>query len=158
VRSSTCIASRRQSPASVSQAGSTPCHGCVIHPARTASATSTVIRSSQDGGQGTRRAVPSLLVVGAHLGGEADMAAALDIVTTAPARILGRQDHGLAVGGRADLIVVEAATLAEAVGALPARALVVKGGPVVEPVSDSPSRRRSGALDSEDGATYSSDW
>ena len=71
-----------------------------------------------------------LLVVGAHMGGEADMAAALDMVTLAPARIMGRADHGLAVGCRADLVVLEAWTLADAVGGLPARALVVKGGRV----------------------------
>ena len=34
----------------MSQAGSTPCQGCVIQPARTASATSAVIRSSREGG------------------------------------------------------------------------------------------------------------
>ncbi|HEY7602471.1 MAG TPA: amidohydrolase family protein [Methylomirabilota bacterium] len=71
-----------------------------------------------------------LLVVGAHMGAHADMAAALDMVTVAPARILGRPDHGLAVGGRADLVVLEARTLAEAVGAIPARVFVVKGGRV----------------------------
>jgi cytosine deaminase len=59
------------------------------------------------------------------------MAAALDMVTTAPARVLGRQDHGLAIGCRADLVVLDATTLAEAVGGMPARALVVKGGRIV---------------------------
>jgi cytosine deaminase len=52
------------------------------------------------------------------------------MVTSAPARILGRVGHGLAVGCRADLIVLEASTLAEAVGGIPARFLVVKGGRV----------------------------
>ena len=71
-----------------------------------------------------------LLVVGAHMGAAADMAAALDMVTGAPARILRRADHGLAVGARADLVVLEASTLADVVGGLPARALVVKDGRV----------------------------
>jgi cytosine deaminase len=71
-----------------------------------------------------------LLAVGAHMGSAADMAAALDMVTVLPARILGRRDHGLAVGSRADLVVLEASTLAEAVGALPARHLVLKDGRV----------------------------
>jgi cytosine deaminase len=71
-----------------------------------------------------------LLVVGAHMGAAADMAAALDMVTGAPARILGYQDHGVAVGCRADLVVLDALSLAEAVGGLPARVLVVKGGRV----------------------------
>ena len=59
------------------------------------------------------------------------MAAALDMVTGAPARILGRRDHGLAVGCRADLVVLDASTLAEAVGGMPARALIVKDGRVL---------------------------
>jgi cytosine deaminase len=71
-----------------------------------------------------------LLVVGAHMGAAADMAAALDMVTGAPAQILGYQDHGVAVGCRADLVVLDASSLAEAVGGLPARVLVVKGGRV----------------------------
>jgi cytosine deaminase len=62
------------------------------------------------------------------MGSESGMAAALDMVTVAPARILGRQDHGLAVGCRADLVVLDASTVAEAVGGFPARALVVKDG------------------------------
>jgi cytosine deaminase len=71
-----------------------------------------------------------LLVVGAHMGAEADMATALDMITLAPARILGRLDHGLGIGCRADLVVLEASTLAETVGGLPARFLVVKAGRV----------------------------
>jgi cytosine deaminase len=71
-----------------------------------------------------------LLVVGAHMGAAEDMAAALDMVTIEPARILGRRDHGVAVGCRADLVVLEASTLAEAVGGVPARFLVVKAGRV----------------------------
>jgi cytosine deaminase len=69
-----------------------------------------------------------LLVVAAHMGAEAEMAAALDMVTVAPARILGRREHGLAVGCRADLVLLDASTLAEVVGGLPARVLVVKSG------------------------------
>jgi cytosine deaminase len=64
------------------------------------------------------------------MGGESDMAAALDMVTLAPARIMGRADHGLAVGCRADLVVLEASTLADVVGGLPTRVLVVKRGRV----------------------------
>ncbi|MGH7358799.1 MAG: amidohydrolase family protein, partial [Candidatus Rokuibacteriota bacterium] len=71
-----------------------------------------------------------LLVVAAHMGAGDDMAAALDMVTVAPARILGRGDHGVAVGCRADLVVLDASTLAEAVGGIPARVAVVKAGRV----------------------------
>jgi cytosine deaminase len=71
-----------------------------------------------------------LLVVAAHLGSASGMRAALDMVTTAPAGILGRRDHAVAVGSRADLVVLEARSLAEAVGGLPARRWVVKSGRV----------------------------
>jgi cytosine deaminase len=79
-----------------------------------------------------------LLVVGAHMGAEADMATALDMVTLAPAWILGRLDHGLGIGCRADLVVLEASTLAEAIGGLPARFLVVKSGRVTVSASSPP--------------------
>lgn len=69
-----------------------------------------------------------LLVVAAHMGTEAEMAAVLDMLTVAPARILGRADHGLAVGAAADLVVLEARSVAEAVGTLPARRWVLKNG------------------------------
>ncbi len=72
-----------------------------------------------------------LLVVAAHMGAEAEMGAVLDMLTLTPARILGARDHRLDVGGRADLVVVEAWTLAEVVGALPARRWVVKAGRVI---------------------------
>jgi cytosine deaminase len=71
-----------------------------------------------------------LLVVAAHMGTEAEMAAVLDMLTVHPARVLGRPDHRVAPGSRADLVVLEARTLPEAVGALPSRRWVVKGGRV----------------------------
>jgi cytosine deaminase len=88
-----------------------------------------------------------LLVVGAHMGADIDMAAALEMVTVAPARILGRLDHGLVVGCRADLVVLEASTLAEAVGGLPARVLVVKDGRVTVPAEPATALRLDSAHD-----------
>jgi cytosine deaminase len=79
------------------------------------------------------------------MGAAADMAATLEMVTEAPARILGRHDHGLAVGCRADLVVLDASTLAEAVGGLPARVLVLTAGRVTMSRGDGMD---AGALDS----------
>ena len=95
-----------------------------------AAATNNVQNAFTPAGNADPLLLTYLLVVAAHMGAAADMAAALDMVTVAPARILGRQDHGVAVGCRADLVVLEASTLAEAVGGLPARVLVIKGGRV----------------------------
>jgi cytosine deaminase len=96
-----------------------------------AAATNNVQNAFTPAGNADPLLLTYLLVVGAHMGGEADMAAALDMVTAAPARILGRPAHGPTPGSRADLVVLEATTLAEVVGALPPRALIVKGGHVL---------------------------
>jgi cytosine deaminase len=95
-----------------------------------AAATNNVQNAFTPAGNADPLLLTFLLVVAAHMGSEAEMAQALEMVTTAPARILGRRDHGLHPGGRADLVVLEARSLVEAVGALPARHLVVKGGRV----------------------------
>ena len=95
-----------------------------------AAATNNVQNAFTPAGNADPLLLAYLLVVAAHMGAEADMAAALDMVTGAPARILRLDGYGLAVGGRADLVVLDASTVAEAVGALPARALVVKAGRV----------------------------
>jgi cytosine deaminase len=62
---------------------------------------------------------------------DAELALAFDMVTKAAADVLGIKDHGIAVGGPADVVVVEAGSLAEAVATRPRRKLVVKAGRVV---------------------------
>jgi cytosine deaminase len=95
-----------------------------------AAATNNVQNAFTPAGNADPLLLTYLLVVAAHMGGESDMGAALEMVTTAPARILGLHGHGLAVGCRANLVVLDATALADAVGGVPARALVVKGGRV----------------------------
>ncbi|MGW6331182.1 amidohydrolase [Nocardia rhamnosiphila] len=56
---------------------------------------------------------------------------ALAAGTLGGARVLGLADHGIGVGGRADLVTVDAATPAAAVVGVPTRKLVLKGGRVV---------------------------
>jgi cytosine deaminase len=56
---------------------------------------------------------------------------AYEMVTEAPARVLGLTDYGLRVGGPADFVAVEAETLAEAVAARPRRKWVMKAGRIV---------------------------
>lgn len=60
-----------------------------------------------------------------------ELAFALELVTDRAAHVLGVADYGLEIGGPADLVVVEAETVAEAVAARPRRKLVVKAGKVV---------------------------
>jgi cytosine deaminase len=71
-----------------------------------------------------------LIAVGAHMGARAELGQVLAMLTTEPARILRLENHGLALGNRADLVVWEAASLDEAVGALAPRAYVIKSGRV----------------------------
>ena len=56
---------------------------------------------------------------------------AFEMVTGAAARVLGIEDYGIAVGGPADFVAVEAGSVAEAVAARPRRKLVIKGGKIV---------------------------
>lgn len=62
---------------------------------------------------------------------DAELALAFDMVTEAAARVLGLSDYGFKVGGPADLVTVEATTLAEAVATRKRRSLVVKSGRIV---------------------------
>ncbi|WP_425067364.1 amidohydrolase family protein [Reyranella sp.] len=60
-----------------------------------------------------------------------ELALAFDMVTAAGARVLSLAEYGLKVGGPADFVTVEAATLAEAVATRKRRSLVVKSGRIV---------------------------
>ncbi|MGV7244319.1 amidohydrolase family protein [Caballeronia sp. M23-90] len=62
---------------------------------------------------------------------DVDLALALDCVSTLGAHACGFADYGLHVGARADLVLVDAATVAHAVVARPVRKLVVSNGKVV---------------------------
>jgi cytosine deaminase len=60
-----------------------------------------------------------------------ELAFAFDMVTAAAARVLGVAPYGIAVGNPADLVVVEAGSLAEAVATRPRRKMVIKAGRIV---------------------------
>jgi cytosine/adenosine deaminase-related metal-dependent hydrolase len=56
---------------------------------------------------------------------------ALEAATYGGARALGLEAYGLEPGARADIVVIDASTPAEAVVAHPVRNLVVKAGRIV---------------------------
>ena len=60
-----------------------------------------------------------------------ELALAFDLVSRAAADVLDVADYGVAVGGPADFVAVEAAALPEAVVTRPPRKLVVKAGRIV---------------------------
>ncbi|WP_439595404.1 amidohydrolase [Falsiroseomonas sp.] len=62
---------------------------------------------------------------------DAELRLGLDLVTAAPARVMGLPDPALAEGSHADLLLVAAAHVPEAVATAPPRALVVKAGRIV---------------------------
>lgn len=67
----------------------------------------------------------------AHLGNLDQMAWLLDLVTTNAARAIGLDDHGLAEGCRADLVVLDARDAAQAITEQAEKLLVIKAGRVV---------------------------
>jgi len=62
---------------------------------------------------------------------DAELALAFDMVTQTAADVLGVEGYGIAAGGPADFVVVEAGSLAEAVASRPRRKLVMKAGRIV---------------------------
>lgn len=60
-----------------------------------------------------------------------ELAVAFELATAAPARALGIERHGLEVGCRADLVAVDAPSVAEAVAAPPRRLLTIHAGRIV---------------------------
>jgi cytosine/adenosine deaminase-related metal-dependent hydrolase len=60
-----------------------------------------------------------------------DLEFVFDLVTASAARVLGLRDYGLKVGGPADLVVVDAASVPEAVVTRPRRKMVIKAGRIV---------------------------
>jgi cytosine deaminase len=63
---------------------------------------------------------------------DTDIAACFDLVTAAPARVLGLgAEYGLAVGAWADLVVLNAASVPEAVTGRPLDRRVIKRGVVI---------------------------
>lgn len=74
--------------------------------------------------------VANLLATAAHFGTADDLVRVLDMATLNGARALRRADYGLVEGARADLVLLDCTSPAEAVGAIPERLWVVKDGAV----------------------------
>jgi cytosine deaminase len=84
-------------------------------------------------GDGDLLARAGLLAWRAGARRDEDLAAALEVATVGGARVLGLDGYGLATGCVADLTLVPASTVGEAVVAHPPRSLVLKRGRVVGP-------------------------
>jgi cytosine deaminase len=67
----------------------------------------------------------------AHLGNLDQLDWLLELITLNPARALGLTDYGLAAGRRADLVVLDAATPAQAITEQAEKLWVIKAGRIV---------------------------
>jgi cytosine deaminase len=66
-----------------------------------------------------------------HMSGAEEIARLLEMITTAPAAVLGVGGQGLTVGSSADLVVFDAPTFSDALRLVSPRHLVLRGGRVV---------------------------
>ncbi len=67
----------------------------------------------------------------AQMTGQAAMRQCFEAVTSTPARILGLEGHGLSVGCRADLVLLQARDVVEAIRLRSTRLMVIRAGQVV---------------------------
>jgi cytosine deaminase len=82
-------------------------------------------------GSGDMLEVASMGLHVAQMTSQAGMRACFDAVTVNPARILGLEGYGLEPGCRADFVLLQARSPAEAIRLRAARLLVVRGGRVL---------------------------
>ncbi len=66
-----------------------------------------------------------------HLGGAEDLPTVLPMLTTNPAEALGLSDYGLAVGKKADMVLLDSDSVATCVIDIPERLFVIKNGKVI---------------------------
>lgn len=64
----------------------------------------------------------------AHLGGAADLPTVLPMITTNPAKALGLEGYGIAVGNNADMVLLDTTSYGDAIIDLPIKSVVVKSG------------------------------
>ncbi|MBY0613119.1 MAG: amidohydrolase family protein [Beijerinckiaceae bacterium] len=79
--------------------------------------------------------VAFMTVHAAHLSSHQGMRDCLRLITELPATILGLEDYGLEVGNHADLVLLQASDVFEAIRLRPARLAVVRRGKVISSTS-----------------------
>jgi cytosine deaminase len=79
-------------------------------------------------GNGDLIQIAMLAVPVAHLGGADDLPTVLPMITTNTAKALNIKDYGIAVGNRADLILLDTQRKADVLIDIPERLVVIKNG------------------------------
>ena len=108
--------------------GVTPAHRLVEHGVTCSLATNNVLNPFTPFGDCSLIRMANLYANVAQVGGAADIAACLDLVTTAPAKLMNLTDYGLAVGNPADVVVLDCVTSLAAVAELASPVLGFKRG------------------------------
>src|SRR5690606_28362294 len=82
-------------------------------------------------GQADMLEVASMCLHVGHMSSREAMRTCFDRVTNGPARIMHLEGYGLAVGNKADMVLLQAADPIEAIRLKPARLAVIKSGKVI---------------------------
>jgi cytosine/creatinine deaminase len=108
--------------------GVTPAHRLAAHGVTCSLATNNVLNPFTPFGDCSLIRMANLYANVAHVGHTADIAALLDLVTTAPAKLMNLPDYGIALGNPADIVVLDCTTEAAAVAELASPMLGFKRG------------------------------
>jgi cytosine deaminase len=82
-------------------------------------------------GRGDMLDVANMTVHASHMSSRSGMAECFRMVTETPAKVLGLEKYGIAVGNHADMVVLQASDTIEAVRLRPARLAVIRRGKVI---------------------------
>lgn len=111
--------------------GVAPIHRLAEQGVNVGLATNNILNLFTPFGDGDVLKICTLLAQVLQLGTTASHQLCLAMATTQAARAIGIADHGLAVGNRADLVLLDVASVSAAVGAAPQGRTVIKAGQVV---------------------------
>ena len=108
--------------------GVTPAHRLAAHGVTCSLATNNVLNPFTPFGDCSLIRMANLYANIAQVGRTSEVAALLDLVTTAPAKLMNLEDYGITVGNPADIVVLDCASAAAAVAELASPMLGLKRG------------------------------
>lgn len=110
--------------------GVTPAHRLVAHGVTCSLATNNVLNPFTPFGDCSLIRMANLYANAVQVGRTSEIASLLDLITTAPAKLMNLVDYGIAVGNPADIVVLDCASAAAAVAELASPLMGFKRGRV----------------------------